>query len=354
MKKIFISMFAVTLSISAFSQNWLLTGNSGTNPATNFVGTTDANRLVFRTNNAERMTILSGGNVGIGTSAPAVPLHVVSNSADQFLRLSGNAPSLQLIDSPSTSTNRLGKLALASGSGQFVATAHNGDLILQNLDSVGGLLFGTNIASGNGVERARFTPVGYFGIATTAPTAKLDVNCAAVAGQSNPSNIRFESLQSGSGTVLVIDSNGYVYKSASGVKASVPNTPLSSDLQNELENLRTQVEEMRSLLANRLNLSPAEANSLKAQSSTWLGNNYPNPATGATTIEYSLPSQVSNATCQVYSLDGKPIQTLVLNPTAGKSQVQLGTGKLAPGMYIYTLIVNGKAVDSKRLVVAQQ
>lgn len=347
-------MFAVVLSHCAFSQNWLLTGNAGTSPATNFVGTTDANRLVFRTNNTERMTILSGGNVGIGTSTPAIPLHIVSNSVDQFLRLSGNGPSIQLIDSPSTSTNRLGKLALASGTAEYVATAHNGDLVLQNLDSVGGLLFGTNAASGNGLERARFTPVGYFGIATTAPTAKLDVNCTAVAGQSNPSNIRFESLQSGSGTVLVIDANGYVYKSASGVTASAPNTPLTSELQNQLEDLRTQVDQLRALLTNRLNLTPAEANSLKAQSATWLGNSYPNPATGSTTIEYSLPPQVSAATCQVYTLDGKPVQTIVLSPSAGKNQVQLGTGRFAPGMYIYTLIVNGKSVDSKRLIVAQQ
>jgi hypothetical protein len=281
-------------------------------------------------------------------------MHIVSNSVDQFLRLSGNGPSIQLVDSPTTSTNRLGKLAIASGTAQFLSTAHNGDMILQNLDSVGGLLFGTNALSGNGIERARFTPVGYFGIATTAPTAKLDVNCAAVSGQSNPSNVRLENLQSGSGTVLVIDANGYVYKSASGTTASVPNTPLSSDLQNELENLRTQVDELRSLLANRMSLTPAEANSLKGQSATWLGNNYPNPATGTTTIEYSLPAQVSAATCQIYTLDGKPVQTIALGATAGKNQIQVGTNRLAPGMYIYTLIVNGKAVDSKRLVVAQQ
>src|SRR5262249_8777198 len=33
---------------------WGSTGNSGTNPSTNFVGTTDSQRLVFRTHNIER------------------------------------------------------------------------------------------------------------------------------------------------------------------------------------------------------------------------------------------------------------------------------------------------------------
>jgi hypothetical protein len=47
---------------------WGSSGNTGTNPATNFIGTTDAERLVFRTDDTERMTILANGAVGIGTS----------------------------------------------------------------------------------------------------------------------------------------------------------------------------------------------------------------------------------------------------------------------------------------------
>ena len=47
---------------------WGAVGNAGTNPAVNFVGTTDSQRLVFRTHNVERMTILANGAVGIGTS----------------------------------------------------------------------------------------------------------------------------------------------------------------------------------------------------------------------------------------------------------------------------------------------
>src|ERR1043165_7334480 len=49
------AMYAYS-SGSTFSY-WNLTGNTGTNPATNFVGTTDNKDLVFRTNNTERMRI---------------------------------------------------------------------------------------------------------------------------------------------------------------------------------------------------------------------------------------------------------------------------------------------------------
>ncbi len=50
---------------------WLLNGNAGTNPAVNFLGTTDAQPLVIRTNNTERMRVTETGFVGIGTTTPA-------------------------------------------------------------------------------------------------------------------------------------------------------------------------------------------------------------------------------------------------------------------------------------------
>jgi len=46
---------------------WSTTGNTATGGDTNFVGTTDTNRLAFRTNNIERMTIRGDGTIGIGT-----------------------------------------------------------------------------------------------------------------------------------------------------------------------------------------------------------------------------------------------------------------------------------------------
>ena len=59
------------LSTISFSQDWTLLGNAGTNPANNFVGTTDPNHLVFRTNNLPRVIILGNGNTGfMGLNIP--------------------------------------------------------------------------------------------------------------------------------------------------------------------------------------------------------------------------------------------------------------------------------------------
>src|SRR5688572_16754586 len=47
---------------------WLLTGNSGTNPATNFLGTTDNQPLVFKVNNT-RHGYLGSNNIFLGSNA---------------------------------------------------------------------------------------------------------------------------------------------------------------------------------------------------------------------------------------------------------------------------------------------
>jgi hypothetical protein len=58
------------------STGWGITGNTGTTPASNFLGTTDAQDLVIKTTGTEAMRVQSGGNVGIGTNAPSTKLHI--------------------------------------------------------------------------------------------------------------------------------------------------------------------------------------------------------------------------------------------------------------------------------------
>lgn len=69
MKKELLS-FALLASTFAFGQ-WNLSGNTGTNASTNFLGTSDAKDMVLRTNNIERLRISQNGEIGIGSQPKA-------------------------------------------------------------------------------------------------------------------------------------------------------------------------------------------------------------------------------------------------------------------------------------------
>ncbi|MBL7997738.1 MAG: hypothetical protein JNL32_03775, partial [Candidatus Kapabacteria bacterium] len=99
----------VTPAGLAGSTAWSLVGNSSTNPSTNFFGTSDAQPLVIRTSNVERVRVLSSGEVGIGTSTPTSRLHVNGTS-----RFSGGN---MLIDT--SAVNTAGQLQLMNPARTF-------------------------------------------------------------------------------------------------------------------------------------------------------------------------------------------------------------------------------------------
>ncbi len=82
---------------------WDLSGNSGTNPASNFLGTSDAQDLVVRTNNSERIRVTSNGRIGIGTSNPQVPLEVSLNNSEAVILGQAGVGGIRLLRNNSTS-----------------------------------------------------------------------------------------------------------------------------------------------------------------------------------------------------------------------------------------------------------
>jgi len=81
MRKLLFFLFFCALSIYANAQgtalrSWELTGNANSSTRY-FLGTTDCSPLIFKTNNTERMRLLSDRSfLGIGTVNPFAPLHL--------------------------------------------------------------------------------------------------------------------------------------------------------------------------------------------------------------------------------------------------------------------------------------
>src|SRR5581483_11393913 len=106
---------------------WSTLGNTGTSSTTNYLGTSDANPLIFRTNNLERIRILSGGNVCVGVTTTTHQFHsAYSGTSDEVAAIFGNATgassSNQIIgvwgaasNTGATNTGSIGMLGTGNG-----------------------------------------------------------------------------------------------------------------------------------------------------------------------------------------------------------------------------------------------
>ncbi|MEI8134642.1 MAG: T9SS type A sorting domain-containing protein [bacterium] len=97
-------------------------------------------------------------------------------------------------------------------------------------------------------------------------------------------------------------------------------------------------------------LSPTLAVETPNPTAVSLEQNFPNPVSSETTIEYSL-SQRSAVTLTVYDVLGREVAHLV-NSTedAGKHAVDFDAARLTPGTYIYSLSVGGKSFEKTMVV----
>jgi hypothetical protein len=82
-----------------------------------------------------------------------------------------------------------------------------------------------------------------------------------------------------------------------------------------------------------------------------LHQNVPNPFDQETTIEYFLPESTRNATINIYDLTGILHKSIPL-PHAGHGYIAINAGGFKPGMYTYTLIVDGLVMDTKKMIVS--
>lgn len=186
------------------SGGWGFSGNGGTIPGTDFIGTTDKADLVFKTDNVEALRLGTDGNL-------------------QLTAIASTSRSFKVSDA--TPDNNGGNLTIQAGSavvsGQGVG---GGNLVLRAGNSWNGggtgesgkvqIIAGVNTLSNdnlkgiefftgedgfdNPIERMRIDADGNVGIGTSTPAVKLDV----------VGEIKITDGTEGAGKVLVSDANG--------------------------------------------------------------------------------------------------------------------------------------------------
>ncbi len=83
-----------------------------------------------------------------------------------------------------------------------------------------------------------------------------------------------------------------------------------------------------------------------------LYQNTPNPFNQDTQIKYFIPENVGVAQLCIYNLQGTQIRQILITQRGEDSQWISGS-ELVAGIYLYALIVDGKEVDTKRMILTK-
>lgn len=82
-----------------------------------------------------------------------------------------------------------------------------------------------------------------------------------------------------------------------------------------------------------------------------LYQNTPNPFREQTTIRFRLADDAKNAAICIFDLSGKMLRKLPVSQ--GMSSVTIGGYELGEGLFLYSLVVNGREIDTKRMIITK-
>ena len=406
MKKKFLPLFIGAISIchninsNAQTGNWKLSGNNLT--GTEKLGSLNNLDLRIITDNVTRMTIkgnTGNGFVGIGTTAPGAKLHINSGTGQAgFLVKINDVTKLYVAGNGGVS---VGSPHLPPSNGLFVngnigvgtntpsreldvvhggpngssaglrlrnAGSNNQDWTFYTSDGSGNLLLYENNnlkgqfddASGaytsvsdkrfkkdiekapDVVEKIMQLEVKKFHFLKNKPEDKKYYGMIAQEVEGIFPEIVTHSMGDDSKDFYTMD---YSAVGVLAIKAIQEQQKKISSLESRIAELETRLNTGNVINSND-NISNEVINSIS------LEQNIPNPFSKTTTIGYSLPQKFTHAQIVIADKNGKTLKQINISG-GGKGIINVNVAELSAGIYYYSLIIDGRMINSKQMVLAK-
>jgi len=135
-------------------------------------------------------------------------------------------------------------------------------------------------------------------------------------------------------------------------------TKAIQEQQTTIEEQQAQIDQLTTLVNQLLTQQDGETNSenntysLSMDDGAKLSQNSPNPFQQNTVIDFFIPETVQDAKIRVTNAEGKVVG-LVDITTKGEGQLNLDRKSYASGTYFYSLILDGKIIDTKQMVLTR-
>lgn len=103
-------------------------------------------------------------------------------------------------------------------------------------------------------------------------------------------------------------------------------------------------------MSKKVDSSNKSSDLLKIEGDYFLSQNNPNPSNGSTIITYRIPQNKKESQIVIFDLQGKLIKSYKITDEINSS-LTISKGELPLGMYYYSLIVEGKEIDTKKMIL---
>jgi trimeric autotransporter adhesin len=146
-----------------------------------------------------------------------------------------------------------------------------------------------------------------------------------------------------------------------GNEVSVNLAPLLADLEAENAQQQVQIDQQQALIEDliiRMEIREECAcdptlgigdNTLQPDKA-YLLQNIPNPFNNITSVGYFVPYTNAKAHIVISTMAGQIVHNMELS-NLGVGAVSIDNSRMASGVYLYTLYVDGKRIDTKRMIV---
>ena len=123
-------------------------------------------------------------------------------------------------------------------------------------------------------------------------------------------------------------------------------------LLRAIQELKAELDEVKSADNGRTRSAADNKEGFSAASKiNVLYQNNPNPFKEQTVIRFRLADDVQDAAICIFDMTGKTIKKLPIS--SGMDSVSIGGYELGEGMFLYSLIVNGQEIDTKRMIISK-
>ena len=122
--------------------------------------------------------------------------------------------------------------------------------------------------------------------------------------------------------------------------------------QKKMDELQAQLEALTISQTSRRNVIQTATKNNKIVEEAVLYQNNPNPFSSDTEIAYQLPLSTQKASICIYNMNGAQVAEYPIS-TFSMGSVIISAESLNAGMYLYSLIADGKVIDTKRMILTK-